>query len=464
MIPGEYSTHGVKILGFFTIIGVILAISSKILYPLNQAQIICIVIFLSFLTGSLLFWQFRNAIALIGLSLLLFCNVLDIPHLIQFGSFDIIIFLVGMMIIMGYLEKEGCFDYLIKFTIQPFTDRPTLVVAILLFMGTITASILDEVASILIMSAILLKVLKGYGVEGEKVFPFIMFLVFTTNIGSSALPVGNPIGVLIAFKAGFTFLDFLRWSFPLALLNSILVIGIGIIYLRRTTDLCAWCLLPLHASDESDLKLHHHTKTALIVFFVLLLGFFLQSPIEQALSLSKNTLFLGIPLIMAGIVLFMGRYEAHELVEHVDWWTLLYFICLFATVGSLQYTGITGKISSLVSGISGDSVLILLLMGIIICILTAFMDNILAVATIAPLVESFRNELLLKPLWWIMLIGGTYFGNATPIGSTANIVAMGFIEKNKCGTVRMGSWIKLGIPISILTFAIAFILLILQFF
>ena len=91
------------------------------------------------------------------------------------------------------------------------------------------------------------------------------------------------------------------------------------------------------------------------------------------------------------------------------------------------------------------------------------MDNILAVATIAPLVESFRNELLLKLLWWIMLMGGTYFGNATPIGSIANIVAMGFIEK-KCGTVRMGSWIKLGIPISILTFAIAFILLILQFF
>jgi len=463
MKPEQYSTQGKKILSFILIIAAVLAILSRILYPLNQVQIICLVIFLSFLTGSLLFWQYRNAIALIGLSLLLFTNVLDIPHLVQFASLDIILFLVGMMIILGYLEKEGCFDYLIKFAIQPFTARPTLVVAILLFMGTITAALLDEVTSILIMSAILLKVLKEYGVEGEKVLPFIMFLVFTTNIGSSALPVGNPIGVLIAFKAGFTFLDFLRWSFPLALLNSIIIVGIGIFYLRLTTDLCAWCLLPVQVS-EGSMPLHRHTKTGLIVFTVLLLGFVLQSPIEHALSLPKNILFLGIPLLMAGIVLFMGRFEAHELVEHVDWWTLLYFICLFATVGSLQYTGITGKISSLVSGFSGDTVLILLLVGLLISGLTAFMDNILAVATVAPIVESFQNELLVKPLWWIMLVGGTYFGNATPIGSTANIVAMGFIEKNKCGTVSMGSWIKMGTLISFVTFTIAFVLLYLQFF
>lgn len=464
MTPGKYPVQRKKILGFFISIVVILAILSKILYPLNQAQIICLIIFLSFIVGSLLFWQYRNAIALMGLSLLLFTNVLDIPHLVQFASFDIILFLVGMMIIMGYLEKEGCFDFLIKLGIQPFTDRPTLVMAILLFMGTLSAAILDEVTSILIMSAILLKVLKEYGVDNEKVIPFLMFLVFTTNIGSSALPVGNPIGVLIAFKSGFTFLDFLRWPFPLAILNSILVIGIGLIYFRRTTDMSRWYLLPTQVPDKPGLQLQQHTKTALVVFAILLVGFFLQSSIERFLGLPKNILFLGIPLLVAGLVLFLGRYEAHELVEHVDWWTLIYFICLFSTVGSLQYTGVTSKISSLVSAFSGDTILILLLVGLIISGLTAFMDNILAVATIAPIVESIQNELLLKPLWWIMLVGGTYFGNATPIGSTANIVAMGFIEKHKYGTVSMGSWIKLGTLISALTFTIAFILLYIQFF
>jgi len=47
-------------------------------------------------------------------------------------------------------------------------------------------------------------------------------LVFATNIGSAASSIGNPIGVMIALKAGFTFIEFLRWSAPIAVVVNII--------------------------------------------------------------------------------------------------------------------------------------------------------------------------------------------------------------------------------------------------
>ena len=42
------------------------------------------------------------------------------------------------------------------------------------------------------------------------------------------------------------------------------------------------------------------------------------------------------------------------------------------------------------------------------------------------------------PFWWGVLFSGTFFGNLTLIGSTANIVAIGMLEEK--GYVKGGSW------------------------
>src|SRR5207253_2240712 len=51
--------------------------------------------------------------------------------------------------------------------------------------------------------------------------PFIMMLVFACNIGSAMSSVGNPIGVLIALKTGLSFVDFLQWAAPVALVVDV---------------------------------------------------------------------------------------------------------------------------------------------------------------------------------------------------------------------------------------------------
>ena len=58
-----------------------------------------------------------------------------------------------------------------------------------------------------------------------------------------------------------------------------------------------------------------------------------------------------------------------------------------------------------------------------------------------------------------MLFGGTFMGNMTVIGSTANIIAVGVLEKRGFGTIRFGEWFKIGFLVSIASMIVATVLL-----
>jgi di/tricarboxylate transporter len=95
---------------------------------LSFKQIVSVTIFVSFIAGSLFYWPLRNAFALAGVALLLIFQVLDIPHLIEFAQLDLILFLIGMMTIIGYLEEKGFFEWLVDALTKPFYTRPVALV------------------------------------------------------------------------------------------------------------------------------------------------------------------------------------------------------------------------------------------------------------------------------------------------------------------------------------------------
>lgn len=446
-------------IGWFIIIisvGLIVFFIAK----LTRDQMLSVIIFTSFISGSLFYWHFRNAFAFIGLTILLGLKIVDVEHLILFANFDIILFLAGMMIVIIFLEEKKFFDWLIYKIVIPFEERPSLIIGLILFIGTIMAALVDEVTSILFMTVILVKILACYDIKGRKILPFLLFLIFTTNIGSSALPVGNPVGVIIAFHSGFTIEDFIRWALPIAIITSLITTFIGVAYLKKKT------LFHHNRPLKDDLEpipFNYDIKMASFIFILVISGLILHSRIEELLGLEVNTMLLGVPLFIAGFTLLISGHNASSVVAKVDWWTLLYFMCLFAAVGTLVYTGVINVLADMITNSVTDLFSALLIIGLLVGILTAFMDNVVAVATIAPVISTLANNgLSIEPLWWILLIAGTYLGNATVIGSTANIVCIGIIEKSKIRPFSQWEWIKIGVPISLLTFFIAFGLLYIQ--
>ena len=429
---------------------------------LNPQQILAVTIFCSFILGTLFYWQFRLAFALIGMTCLLSCRVIDIPHLIEFANVDIILFLIAMMLVIGFLEERKFFEVLLERLLASIDRRPTVLFAAMMGLSMLSAALVDEVTSILFMTSLTLHLTRRFRLDP---LPYILMIVLATNIGSSATVVGNPIGVLIALRAGLSFSDFLRWATPISLACLVLTIGICFLYFRQPLQALAD---KLSSSREEPIEVERFNKkefrVASLLFAVTILGLILHHQGEHLLNLPKNTLLLGVPFLMAGIALLLEGEKARDLVEkRVDWWTLAFFLLLFASVGTLRYVGVTDRIAGAMRAVAGSNQALLL--GLILgisAILTAFLDNILVVATFIPVIADLgASGIPISPLWWGLLFGGTLGGNATMIGSTANIVAIGMLEKEK-HQVRFSQWLGPGLAVTIPTLLLAFLLLFLQ--
>jgi len=96
-------------------------------------QILAVSIFSCFILGTLFYWKFRLAFALIGVTCLLAAHLIDVPSLIEFANVDIILFLIAMMIVIGFLEERKFFEVLMEKLLTVVSHRVTLLFPLLMF-------------------------------------------------------------------------------------------------------------------------------------------------------------------------------------------------------------------------------------------------------------------------------------------------------------------------------------------
>lgn len=450
------------------IIGIAAMVFASSFLGLTARQLGAVAGFSSIFFGAIFFWQYRLAFAFFGISILLTTGLIDVAHIVEFAGLEIILFLIGMMIIVGFLEEKKFFEHLVNKLIALVGMDGNRLVILMLVASFVSAALVDEVTSILFMSAAMLNITSRYKL---RPIPFIIMIVFATNIGSSATVIGNPIGIIIAMRSGLGFMDFLRWAAPISLV--ILIANIILFFLYYSKPI---------AELRHALETHKRQRSALgdaqeegpapkgvvlsgIIFACTVLGLVFHSQVEHLIGLEKNSMLLGTALIGACAVLLISKDESRNIVEkRVDWWTLSFFLLLFASVGTLKYQGITGVIAQNISRTVGNNVPAL--MAIFVWTsgaLTAVMDNVLAVATFVPILKDIGEMgIPTFPLWWSILFGSTILGNLTIIGSTANIVAIGVMEKRKLGLVGFWEWLKAGIVIAIPSLLLAHLLLFAQ--
>ncbi|MEM2114436.1 MAG: SLC13 family permease [Candidatus Caldarchaeum sp.] len=434
----------------------------SILLKLNTAQTLSLIVLGGLIGATLLFWRFRLVFAFFALTFMLAANLIDVELLIEYAHLDTILFLASMMIVVGYLEEARFFEFVIDKLQFILGNKPRTLVVFFMIMSAVLVALVDEVTSILIMVAILLDFTTRYNLNPVN---FIMMSIFATNIGSAATVIGNPVGILIAFQADLGFLDFLRWSTPISAIALIVCIAINLYLFRRDISQLAAAMkadsaqaVLVENDDKPDVRL------PAAVFLLMIATLVLHAKIEEVLGLEKNVMLLGAPLFFAGFVLLLERDRARELVERrIDWWTLLFFMTFFASVGTLVHTGATKVFAEMIVEVGRETTIIMPLLTVLAGLMSAFMDNVLAVATWIPVIKTLGEfGINAFPLWWTMLFAGTFWGNLSIIGSTANIVAVGLLEKRERIHITLRQWIVAGSATTFPTVLIAFLLLLLQ--
>lgn len=431
---------------------------------MNAHQALSISIFSASILGTLFFWDFRLSFAFIGTSVLLMTKTVDLEHVLEFSSLEVILFLVGMMVIIGLLKDSGVFAWIVSLILRIPKLTGKKFVFIIGVLSALLACTIDEVTSIIFMVVAVLEICDYFEVNP---IPFVIISVLATNIGSSATVLGNPIGILIASKSGLSFEDFIVKAFPLAALCLLVTVLILLFWYRKPIKFLDQQMQRLGANEilvrlisvppETSLKIN------LGIFVTMLVFISLHRRMEIAWGLPANTVLLVVPLVASGLVMIWKHHKARKYIEKdVEWWTLLFFLLLFVQAGTLKYTGATEFIAKHMLAACGNSLdLLITAMLWIGAIGSSVLDNVVLVAAFIPVVQGFQSlNINLQPLWWALLFGGCLGGNITLIGSTANIVAIGILEKERRIKITFLNWFWVGLSVGLITTLIVMVALI----
>lgn len=422
---------------------------------LTVHQAIAASVFLSTILGTLLFWTLRLSVAFLGVAVLILTRSFNIPTLVESTSLPVILFLVGMMVVVGALRDTGFFTWVVQSIVAMPRITGRKFIAVTALASALLACLVDEVTSIIFISALVFQVCERLKLNPA---PYIITCVLCTNVGSAGTMMGNPVGIYIGTQAGLTFQDFLLWAFPVMLLALLATLGVTMVWYRRELDVFDERLadrLSRNLSLVPDIKVPHRQGVVLLaVTFGLIAS---HHHMETLLGLDTNSVLLIAPLVCAGGVMIWRHQRARYYIEHeVDWWTLLFFMLLFAVAGTLEHVGLTQQMAVGFTRTFGhDPKTLVPIVLATTAAGSAFVDNVVFVAAYSPIIRALSETVFGMPLWWAMLYGACFGGNITLIGSTANIVALGLLEKHGHIHVSFWQWFKVGIVSAVVASLVA---------
>jgi Na+/H+ antiporter NhaD/arsenite permease-like protein len=161
-------------------------------------------------------------------------------------------------------------------------------------------------------------------------------------------------------------------------------------------------------------------------------------------------------LLGATALLLWIRPDVEEMIESVDWTTLVFFMSLFMLVGAIQEVGLLAWITSLIARVVGTNLTLAMIM--IIwggAFMSMAVDNIPFTAAMLPVVGFLSNQIPgaeNKMLFFALSVGSAMGGNGTLIGSSPNLVAAGIAERAGY-PITYRQFLKIGFPAMIVTVA-----------
>ena len=343
----------------------------------------------------------RTAAAFCGAVAMVFAGVVSLDAAYQAISWDTIVFLLGVMILVAHFQIAHFFDW-VAARVAAIARTPFQFLVLLIFTTGILAAFFVNDTVCLMFTPIVLAVTERLRLPK---LPYLLALATSANIGSVMSVTGNPQNALVGVTAHFTFLEFLKHLAPVALIGLLLDVAILVFIFRRQL----WHAPPLEHAPEIPIVLNRRllAKCVIAAIFVLVLWF-------------MNFSFALAAAAVAALILVIGRVKSENVYRRVNWELLLFFAALFVVMQGLENSGaVTYLIQFFAPGLKGAVASQLFSISGAMLVLSNLVSNVPAVILVRPLISSFPHAHF---LW--LAVASTLAGNATPISSVANLIVL----------------------------------------
>jgi Na+/H+ antiporter NhaD/arsenite permease-like protein len=385
--------------------------------------------------------------------------IFDFAGALRYVDWNVIFLIMGMMIIIATVERTGIFQWLAFSAYKLSGGRIWLLMPILMVITGVASAFLDNVTTMLLMTPITIQIALAIGVN-----PLVLLLpeVMASNVAGISTLVGTPTNILIGSYGEISFNAFLANLTPGVLLGIIgLIIYSEYIYrnnLHSGEQEGISELLLERLSERARITEPVHLKKAGVVGACMLVLFVTG---EQIHLLPAVTALMGATALLVWI-----RPDVEEMIEAVDWTTLVFFITLFIVVGAIQEVGLISFIADGIGQLVGGNLLVAVLaVTWISALLSMVIANIPFTAAMLPVVGYLTATIpgaQSKVLFYCLSVGSAMGGNGSLIGASANMVTSGIAERAGYPITYTG-FMKKGFPALLITVGLASLWLIVRF-
>jgi Na+/H+ antiporter NhaD/arsenite permease-like protein len=371
----------------------------------------------------------RVAVALTGAGLMLALGVVssaDAFHSEEFGiDWDVIFLLLGMMIIVGVIKQTGLFDYLAIWSAKRARGQPFRILVTLVTITAVASALLDNVTTVLLIAPVTFLICERLDIPAA---PFLIAQALASNIGGTATLIGDPPNIIIASQADLSYTDFLTNLAPVVVVLMLLFVAMSRWLFRNALVSRPERVRELMSLDEREAVGNRPLLVrSLVVLALVTAAFALHGVLHYEPSV--------VALLGAGLLLLLAGRDPEPFLREIEWPTLAFFMGLFIMVGALIKTGVIDQLAEAVTAATGGSLWVASMLLLWVSgLLSAIVDNIPYVATMAPvtatLVQELQGEGETTVLWWSLALGADLGGNATAIGASANVVILGLAQRS----------------------------------
>lgn len=321
------------------------------------------------------------------------------------------------------------------------TGRMALL-AICLLAGVLSI-VVENVAVVLLVAPVALSLAEKLKVNPS---PLLVGIAISSNLQGTATMIGDPPSMILAGAMHLGFWDFFWYQGRPGIFFAIQAGAIVSLFVL------AFCFR--NCKGRGTVELHETARswTPASLLGLLIVGLSFSSFIDHDFCWFAGSFTLLVSLIA---VLWYRLYaklgKAHRLFRALDWNTTFFLIGVFILVGALSDSGWMDLLAKHMDAMSGGSPLMAFVLIVAFAVvISGFIDNTPFLLVMIPVAQKMAGQISapVPLLMFGLLIGACLGGNITPIGASANVVALGILRKQHI-TVSFRDFMSLSVPFTI---------------
>jgi len=386
----------------------------------------------------------------------------DHASLLRSVDFNILLIYSGVLLVAEVLMETGVPAWLATRLVEVAGSMGMASLLLCLLSGAVSA-FLENVATVMLVAPVALELSRR--MEANPV-PLLICIAVSSNLQGTATLVGDPPSMILASSMNLNFNDFFYHGrpgifFAVEAGAAASLVFVFWLFRKDRRRVPSWTCPPV-SSWVPALILAGVVSALVATSFLgsgsgggMLPGLICAS--GGMLSLLWHVLrHRGLlPTILrarrneeAGV----GR-GWREMVRGFDFDTLALIAGIFFMVGALEEYGVMGSAASFLAGVCGQSRIAAFLAVVWGSVaISALVDNVPYVTAMLPVTRALSQSIGLagSPLLEFgLLVGACLGGNISPVGASANIVAVSMLRRAGY-RVGFGRFVKLGLPFTVL--------------